>query len=654
VTSPRPAFAFGLATLLVGLVAGLFAIVFRLALSTAMRRLYGSADILADVESWSWEWRILVPTLGGLVAGSLSSAVARQEGGHAVADILETVAIGRGDIALPRVLMKSLASLCAQIGGASIGREGPIIQFGAAMGSLIGRRGGLRSADTRVLVAAGTAAGFAAAYNTPIAAVLFVLEIVTGLMTLEVVLPVAVAVTVATLLTRAVLGPGPLYGQRTFALSSWTEFPMYAALGLACGVVGALFVTGLSRAEREVLRLPLRRPTRAALGGTVLGLVAIAVPAVAGNGYEAIQSALDGRTVGLVLLGWLVAKAFGTTTSVASGNPGGVFTPSMFLGAALGGLLGGLVYPGNTGPYALVGMAAMAAATMHAPLMATALVFELSGDYEIVLPLLIATGIAATVSRRIHPDSVYTEELHRRGIDWHGSLLQRLAGTIRARDLLRPSPPTVVPGASLADVLALFEAGAPAVYVEGEVPGAILLRDAWRARESGATGVTAADLARPVPTVRPDDTLPELADRLRAPEWAELPVVERGAIIGTLTQRDLLRAFDQDLLDRASLLTRAVGDPYEDLDEIQLPDGLSAAWVDVPEASVGKVIADGDWFDVHKVHVIAVRSTQTALGARRAAPPGSSALMATDQILVLGPSEGVDSLRERPAGSGPS
>lgn len=555
---------YAVAILVVGALAGGFAIAFRLALTTALQALFGSDHVLAVFQALSPTWRVLVPMLGGLAAGALGSAVARQEGGHAVADILETVALGRGDIALPRVFVKSLASLCAQVGGASIGREGPIIQFGAAIGSFVGRRAGILGADARVLVAAGAAAGFAAAYNTPIAAVLFVLEIVTGLMTLEIVLPVAIAVTVATLLTRAAIGPGPLYGERTFALLSWGELPLYAALGVLAGVVGALFMWGLVAAEELAQRIPVHRPVRAALGGLLVGIVALGVPAVAGNGYEAIQTVLDGRTVGAALVLWLFAKAFATTTSVASGSPGGVFTPAMFLGAALGGVVGGVAFPGMTGPYALVGMAAMVAATTHAPLMATALVFELSGDYEIVLPLLIATGLAASLSRRLHPESVYTEELRRRGIEWHGSLVDRLASAIRARDLLRPPPPTVAPEATVDEVLAIFDSGVRVVYVAGAIPRAINLRAAWHAHEHGPAGARAADIARPVPIARLDHTLPELADLLWDLEWGEIPVVADSVVVGVVTRRDLLRAFDHELLDRAALLTRPTGEGADD------------------------------------------------------------------------------------------
>lgn len=625
------------AIVVVGALAGAFAVAFRAGLGGAMLLLFGADNVFDAFRTMGPAERVLVPAIGGLAAGALMTALERQAGGHAIGDILETVALGRGEIALPRVLVKSVASFVAQVGGASVGREGAIIQFGAAIGSTVARRVSLDRAESRVLIAAGTAAGFAAAYNTPVAAILFVLEIVTGVVTLEIVLPVAVAVTTSTLLTRAAIGPGPLYGERTFALTSWAELPLYAALGLLCGVVGAAFVWGLSRTEQAVQRVALPRMVRAGLGGLAVGLLALFVPAVTGNGYEAIQTVLDGSTVGLVLLAWLVAKLIATTTSVASGAPGGVFTPSMFFGAALGGLVGATVLPSLSGAYALVGMAAMIAATTHAPLMAAALVFELSGDYEIVLPLLISTGVAAVVSRRLQPQSVYTEELHRRGIDWEGPLVDRLARSIRARELVHAAPATIAPGGSLADVLARFEAGARVVYVDGTPPLAINLRAVWQARQAvGERPPTAVELGRPVPTALLDDTLHELTDKLWALDWPEIPVLEGGVIVGTVTRRDLLRAFDHELFDRASLLTRQVGEPAADAVDIELPRGLAAAWIGAPSALIGQRLEATAWHEDHDVHVVAVRSKATPAGARRVGAPGQGPVGPDDEILVLG------------------
>jgi CIC family chloride channel protein len=264
----------------------------------------------------------------------------------------------------------------------------------------------------RTLIAAGTAAGFAAAYNTPIAAVLFVAEIVAGTTALEMAMPALISVTIATLLSRWALGPGPLYGLRTFTLAARSELLGYLALGVVTGAGGAGFIALLTLGRRSFARLSLPPAARGALGGLLVGLCALRFAEVTGNGYEVIQLMLDAR-VGVAMMALLLAvKAFGTTATVGSGSPGGVFTPSLFLGAAMGGIVGAAARtiwhaPGFPGGYALCGMAGAIAATTRAPIMASVLGFELSGDYAIVLPLFITTAAATAVSRPLRRLSIY-------------------------------------------------------------------------------------------------------------------------------------------------------------------------------------------------------------------------------------------------------
>ncbi len=402
-----------------------FAVLFRDAIALAFTHGYGAPDVLTAFRELPWYARIVVPAIGGGLAGLLGTIASKLKGGAGVGEVMEAVALGKGRISLRLTLLKALGSLLAIVSGGSVGREGPLIQFGGGLGSTLGRALGLRERQIRALIAAGAAAGFAAAYNTPIAAVLFVVEVVTGVVALDLVLPVIIATPIATALTRLAIGGGPIYGQRSFTMNSNAELAVYAGLGLLAGLAGPLFMWLLREGELFFGRLVKQRTLRAALGGALVGLMAIALPQVTGNGYEAINLILGERmSIGLVVLLWL-AKALATTSSVSSGSPGGVFTPSLFLGAALGGAVGHLVLrfgplssPGAIAAYALVGMAAMIAATTHAPLMATVLVFELSGDYAIVLPLLTACAIATVLSLRIHPESVYTEELRRRGSRW--------------------------------------------------------------------------------------------------------------------------------------------------------------------------------------------------------------------------------------------
>lgn len=437
---PVPTIRFALALVLVSIVGALFAHGFRELASWTLSAAYGHSDIVSAFKSLPIAARVASTGGFGLLAGLAADRARKMVGGQSVGDVMEAVVLGSARMRLGATLWRSLGCFVAQIGGSSLGREGPLIQFGAAFGEKAASLFHVDERHRRALLSAGTAAGFAAAYNTPIAAVLFVIEVVTGLVAAEAIIPTIVAVAIATTVSRAIAGAGPIYGQRAFQLASPQEMLLHAVLGLSAGLLGLLFVRLLAQVEDGFRRIP-SVPVRTLVGGTLAGLVATVCPAVVGNGYEPLNALLDGRDALAVVAVLLGAKIVATLASVGSGTPGGIFTPSMFMGAAFGSafgefaasLLGTVVPIGSQGSYALVGMAAVVAATTHAPLMATVLVFELSGDYAIVLPLLLSTAIASRAARFFHTDSVYTAELRRRGIRWRVTLEGREVEQVAGR-----------------------------------------------------------------------------------------------------------------------------------------------------------------------------------------------------------------------------
>jgi CIC family chloride channel protein len=430
--------------LLVALGAAAFAIAFRSALALYLDAVAGTSNVVSAMRFAPLWAQLAAPALGGFCAGLIGLLVARSPGGRGVGDVMEAVVLGRVRLSMRVTLLKSLASFFAIASGGSLGREGPLIQFGGAIGKFVSDRLGLSTSDARRLIAAGTAAGFAAAYNTPFAAVLFVLEVVTGVVVLEAILPALIATVIAAELTRAVVGQGPIYGQRSFQLQAPSELLAFAGLGVATALGAQAFMRLLSFGERLFQGGRLDLPFRPALGGLCAGAVIAVMPEVAGNGYEPLNTLLDGRFVTGFVIWLLLGKCVATTASVSSGSPGGVFTPTLLLGGAIGLLyaraLGALgVHLGVSGGYALVGMAAATGATTHAPLMAAVMGFELSGDYAIALPLVLATAISTLVSRSLRRDSVYTAELRERGVGWELTLEGRQLdpGTV-ARKNSRP------------------------------------------------------------------------------------------------------------------------------------------------------------------------------------------------------------------------
>jgi CIC family chloride channel protein len=427
---------FGLVLVTAG--AGLFAVAFRASLAALYQGVYGAETVVESIARLPRWMRLAVPLAAACAAGTIARF--RSSRTQGVSNVMEAIALGRVQLSLRSTASRVASSWVAIGGGLSIGREGPLIEVGGALGAAVGRSLATPLTQTRVLVAAGTAAGFAAAYNTPFAATLFVLETIAGIAAPELLLPVMAATVGAATIMRTTVGAGPIYGQRAFGLESYAELLSFAGLGLAAAAVAFAFKTVLATFERWFDSHPVPQPFRAMLGGLVVGAIAMWVPSVVGNGYEPLNQILDsGIALGGVAL-LVAAKMIATSGSVASGIPGGIFTPMLLVGAALGAGWSQIVNIGSSssqGSYALVGMAAATAASIHAPLTAAVMVFELSGDYLIVLPLILATVIATSASRALGAESIYETELRKRGLGWEI--------TLEGRHVKKPSAGDIPP-----------------------------------------------------------------------------------------------------------------------------------------------------------------------------------------------------------------
>jgi CIC family chloride channel protein len=536
----------------IGFFGAVASIVFRLAAGFAHNLLTGRATP-GIVETFThlplWQ-RLLTPAFGGLLAGLVILIGTRWRGHVKTTDYMEAIVLGDGKISATRSLVKSLSAMFSIASGGSIGREGPMVQLSALIASLIGRMRNWSTPRMRLLVGCGAAAGIASAYNAPIAGALFVAEIVMSSLAMEIFGPLVFASVIATLTVRGFIGRDPLYGLPAFRLTSNWEIIPHMVLGLVAGFLAPWFLRLLELGERLFLRLPVPVFVRMAIGGLVVGTLAIGYPEVCGNGYSTVSSILAGQWLWQSLVAILLFKVIATGATFGSGAVGGVFTPTLFVGACLGYLFGtavpafGAVHP-NPSAFALVGMGAFLSATTHAPIMAIIMIFEMTLDYDIILPLMLACVIAYYTSFGIQKRSIYSESLKRKGA---GAFRGQLA-ELRVRELMKPDPITVSRMARFAEIGEKFIANRfNYLYVadKNRFIGAISLHDIKNFLNTPelAELVIAGDIVREnFPKIQPDATLNEALGVFAQHDGERLPVVEnsgRDRLIGSISKTDVI------------------------------------------------------------------------------------------------------------------
>jgi chloride channel protein, CIC family len=503
-------------------------------------------------------WFLLaVPVIGGLIYGPLVSRFAPEARGHGVPEVMYAVNRLGGRMRPQVPVVKSLASAICIGSGGSVGREGPIVQIGSALGSLAGQLMRLSEEHLRLLVACGAAGGISATFNAPIAGVFFALELILrDFQTRSFGLVVLSSVT-ADAIGRAAFGSHPFLSLPSFNFTSPVELALYAVLGVLSAGVGLAFVRVLYAGDDVSDRIWDGGPDwlRPAVGGLALGLLLLAVPEMYGVGYPVLQRAVAGQYVVLALLGLLAAKILATSLTMWIGGSGGVFAPCLFMGAMLGSAYGALAHqlvPGiaaAAGAYGLVGMGAVFAAAARAPITAVIIIFELTGDYRIILPLMFAVVVATALSNAVTHDTIYTLKLRRRGIDIDKPTPPGLMAHIPVAEAMSDPPPALPPEEPLGGLLARFSTEQsdtlPVVDPEGRLLGVVDASEVEQAIDAGREGLTAASIVRSVPEVRSDDTLEAAVRILEGKDEDGVPVLAAhgDAVIGWLTHRGVLAAY---------------------------------------------------------------------------------------------------------------
>jgi len=595
----------------IGCLGGLGAVGFRKLISLAQRATWGdwspSLELIRAHPGW---WIVLAPAVGGLIVGPMVYFLAREAKGHGVPEVMEAVALRAGVIRPRLVVIKSLASaVCIGTGG-SVGREGPIVQIGSALGSTIGQMLRVSGRRLRTLVGCGAAAGIAATFNAPIAGALFAVEVILADFAVARFSPIVISSVIATVVSRHFLGNHPAFVVPEYRLVSAWELPIYLVVGLLAALVSLAFIWGLYKVEDVFDASPVPPWLAAAAGGLIVGVIGLTHAEVLGVGYEAITDMLQGRLAVELLLALLVLKLLATCLTIGSGGSGGILAPSLFLGATTGGVIGMGAHellPAVTatpGAYALVGMGAVVAGTTHAPLTAILIIFELTSDYNLIVPLMMSCIIATLLTTRLERDSIYTKKLTRHGVELsHGQDVNVLK-SLKVADVME-EPAVVVPAnAPLGELVGeLATSPRPVVYVVGRdrrLRGFIAAEDVRSALEhvKGAPFSLAADLAREdLRTLTPETGLDAVMRIFAGKNREELPVVAgdgSGRLVGVVGRRHLLDAYQTELMKR-DVVSELGGSLDETAtEEIHLGKDFRMSEIDAPGEFTGRTIRDLD------------------------------------------------------------
>jgi CIC family chloride channel protein len=679
--APREGLVLLVMAVVVGVATGLAAVLFIRLIAFIQIFFYGGGEKI--LPALGRIWIIVVPVIGGLLVGPIIAKFAVEAKGHGVPEVMQALIL-RGGRIRPRVaLAKVIASaLCIGTGG-SAGREGPIVQVGSALGSSIGQW--LHLSDERIknLVACGAAAGIAATFNAPIAGVVFAIEVLLSEIQVRVFGNVVVAAVAASIVSQIFLGDRPAFEIPGYVMHSPWEILLYVFLGLLAALVGILFIRMLYYTEDVFDRLAIPLWLKPAVGALLLGILAFCYPYVGtisyisiddmtlglpivenyphifGSGFIFLEEVLQGRAPFFLLFLLIFLKPLATSFTLGSGNSGGVFAPSLFTGAMLGGAFGYLamhLFPNlniEIGAYALVGMAAVFSAAARAPLTSMLIVFEMSNDYRLILPLMAAGIVASTFAQWLHSDSIYSLKLTKRGIRFEQGRDLDIMQTVQVDEVMNKAPITIQREQSVADLFAAFQethlGGFPVMSNETELYGMVTMQDMERTihemertlhrKEVNLKDLKVWDVATPDPvTVFPDEPIWSAIKKMAPRDLARLPVVSRNnplQFVGVISRSDIVRAYN------VGLMRKQKDELAHDRSALRKVTGLEFIEIKVEGNCLGAGKRLADISLPQNTNVVSILRYGTVL-----VPDGNTKILPGDVITVLCFSDQIESVKK--------
>jgi CIC family chloride channel protein len=527
---------------------------------------FGTFEILTRDISWGSYLIPIVPGIGGLIVGLVFHFISRESKGHGVPDVMKAVVVNYGIMKPNLVVTKTISSIVSIGSGGAGGREGPIVQIGATFGSLIGQFFKLSPERIRTLVGCGAGGGISAIFNAPLGGVMFAVEIILGEFNLRTFTPIVISSVIATAVSRSILGDNPTFVTPDYSIVSNIEFIFYLILGLICGIASAGFTRIFYWFEDKFDKLARSLPHYLipAIGGLLTGIVIIFAPDVVGFSYNIINDTILGKgDLNIILLTFLL-KPIAVGLTLGSGGSGGTLAPALKTGAMLGAIVGyifHLLLPNSTadyGAYALVGMGAMLAGTMHAPVTAILMIFEITGGYKIILPIMFASVTSTAVSKFLLKDSIYTFALSKAGIRVAHGVNLNIVTNVRIREIIRTNFERVLPSTTLGELIKIYMKcnydSIPVVDKDGKFVGIINFNNIKEVvgDHSLYNILVAKDITEGSPLVLKDND--NLGRALRAFEIVNhdiIPVVsskDGRTVVGILYKDDIFDRYRKEIL----------------------------------------------------------------------------------------------------------
>ena len=627
-----------LLAVLVGFIAGLASVIFKKMILLFQSQFWRAESFISSVSSQPWYLTILIPALGGLIIGPIIYYGAREAKGHGVPEIMESLIFRGGRIRTKVVAIKALASSICIGSGGSVGREGPIVQISSSVASSIGQLFRIKERGMRTLVAAGAAAGIGGTFNAPIAGALFAVEVLLGEFGVFSFSPIIIASVISTLTSRLIIGDFSAFTVPKYTLISVWEIGPYILLGIVSGLIAIIFIKTLYFFEDKLDRIHLHPLLKPALGGLLVGAIGLGLPHIFGVGYGSIDACLQNQLGFWLAFLLIFAKILSTSLTLGSGGSGGIFAPSLFLGAMTGNFMGSIFHNyfpssiSSPGAFSLVGMGAVVAAATHAPMTAIIIIFELTNDYKIILPLMLSSIIASFLTVGIHKESIYTMKLKRRGILFKEGREVNILRSLLAKDFISQDYHVFMNTDHVEKIIDQAIGGKHHAFQivdsDKNYVGCFALNQLKKLvpkKEVLGPFIIGQDLAVPGIQLDFEDNLEQAMEIFGREDVAEIAVLKDKQLVGVVKRKDVIEAYNHEIAKReaASGLVQKLKFTHE-TKTIDIGKGYRIMEIDAPYSFWDKSLKELNLKALYRTDVLLIK---------RKFPPQTITLPSADEII---------------------